>query len=439
MAGMDDEGMFPDTSSSYGSSGRRGGYYRDGDEDEEDEMEFRVPAPRVSGRARGGMLGSRRRRGSSSSSGNTVSSYEEGAGFRDIERSSAHIGAREPRSYNEGARRRGNTSKGRFGRRPFAHDMDRPYSARYSDSHGRDFATDAYSGGKLRKGYRMVRRFNGSNFVAKMGEVTSDPTSPCTFFAIAAMMSRCDRVEDWLKLAKNKLHIAADFLLHRIVEVYAESALLLKAGLGFTVVNNADYKNGEVTATKTYHGHLTVHYGAFVTRPDYQLMLEDMRLTGYIGGKGSGMITSTAQLDTGGARRGSARPSFICYAVPIAQKRLPQVLSLSGHIEMDDVLPENMPVQGALYGGRDWQNRRFRWTDVYNSERNSRDYFRTKGYAFPLVSFQGWQANYDLNEGIFKKYSQGEGHLAGGDYPGAIHVVNGDEPYFDYPGDPSLF
>jgi hypothetical protein len=168
-------------------------------------------------------------------------------------------------------------------------------------------------------------------------------------------------------------------------------------------------------------------------------MLEDMRLTGYIGGKGSGMITSTAQLDTGGARRGSARPSFICYAVPIAQKRLPQVLSLSGHIEMDDVLPENMPVQGALYGGRDWQNRRFRWTDVYNSERNSRDYFRTKGYAFPLVSFQGWQANYDLNEGIFKKYSQGEGHLAGGDYPGAIHVVNGDEPYFDYPGDPSLF
>lgn len=437
MAGMDDEGMFPETSSSYA----RGGYYHDGDEDDEEEMDFRTPPART--RSRGyGMLGSRRRRGSSSS-GNTISSYddsEEGDAFGNIERSSAHIGARESRSYYEGARRRGGTKKGRFGRRPFAHDLERPYGARYSEAHARDFASDVtLPNGKLRKGYRMVRRFNGSNFVAKMSEVTSDPTSPCTFFSIASMMSRCDRIEDWIKLAKNKLHIAADFLLHRIVEVYAESSLLLKAGLGFTLLNNADYKNGEVTATKTYHGHLTVHYGAFVTQPDYELMMEDVRLVGYIGGKGSGMITSTTQLDTGGPRRGSARPSFICYAIPIAQKHLPQVLSLSGAMEFDDVLTQNMPVQGSLYGGRDWHNRRFRWADVYNAERSSRDYFSTGGYAFPQASYQGWQANYDLNEGLFKVYSEGEGHLSGGDYPGAINVVNGDEPYFDYPGPPSLF
>jgi hypothetical protein len=168
-------------------------------------------------------------------------------------------------------------------------------------------------------------------------------------------------------------------------------------------------------------------------------MLEDMRLTGYIGGKGGGMVRSLADLDTGGARRGSARPSFVVYALPIAQKLLPQVLSLSGRLEMDDVLPENMPVQGSLFGGTDWHNKRFRWTDLYGAERNSRDYFRTKGYNFPLVSLEAWQANYDLNEGLFKKYSHGEGHLSGGDYPGALHVVNGDEPYFDYPGDPNLF
>jgi hypothetical protein len=431
LAGMDDDGMFPEVSRYSGS------YYRDDDEDESSYgQEFRAPSSRARARGGHGMLGSRRRRFGSSSS------REEGAGGweSEMEHASAHIGAKERASYFGGSSGKGRARRGRFGRRPFAHALDRPGGARYSDAHGRDFATDVrLPGGKLRKGYRMVRRFNGSNFVSKMGEITSDPQSPCTFFAIASMMSRCDKVEHWMKLAKNKLHIASDFLLHRIVEVYAESALLLKAGLGFTVVNNADYKNGEVTATKTYHGHLTVHYGAFVTRPDYQLMLEDMRLTGYIGGKGGGMVRSLADLDTGGARRGSARPSFVVYALPIAQKLLPQVLSLSGRLEMDDVLPENMPVQGSLFGGTDWHNKRFRWTDLYGAERNSRDYFRTKGYTFPLVSFQGWQANYDLNEGLFKKYSHGEGHLSGGDYPGALHVVNGDEPYFDYPGDPNLF
>jgi len=436
LAGMDDEGMF----SAQGGFGHGSGYYRDDDEEDEDSMEFRVPHARSGARAHG-MLGSRRRGNSFSSSEDNFGS-EEGAGSwdKELEHASAHIGAKQPRSYYEGAYRRGGTRRGRFGRRPFAHALDLPGGARFSEAHGRDLASSVRLGdGRLRKGYRMVQRLNGSNFVAKMGEITTDPQSPCTFFAIAAMMSRCDKLEHWMKLAKNKLHVASDFLLHRICEVYAESALLLKAGLGFTVVNNADYKNGEVTSTKTYHGHLTVHYGAFVTRPDYQLMLEDMRLTGYIGGKGGGMVRAYEDLDMGSSRRGSGRPSFICYSVPIAQKRLPQVLSLSGRFEMDDILPENMPVQGSLYGGTDWHNRRFRWNDLYTQERNSRDYFRTKGYAVPLVSFQGWQANYDLNEGLFKVYSRGEGHLAGGDYPGALHVVNGDEPYFDYPGDPNLF
>jgi hypothetical protein len=436
LAGMDDEGMF----SARGGFGHGSGYYRDDDEEDEDSMELRVPHARSRARAHG-MLGSRRRGNSFSSSEDNFGS-EEGAGSwdKELEHASAHIGAKEPRSYYEGAYRKGGTRRGRFGRRPFAHALDLPGGARFSDAHGRDLALSVrLADGRLRKGYRMVQRLNGSNFVAKMGEITTDPQSPCTFFAIAAMMSRCDKLEHWMKLAKNKLHIASDFLLHRICELYAESALLLKAGLGFTVVNNADYKNGEVTSTKTYHGHLTVHYGAFVTRPDYQLMLEDMRLTGYIGGKGGGMVRAYEDLDMGSSQRGSGRPSFICYSVPIAQKRLPQILSLSGRFEMDDVLPENMPVQGSLYGGTDWHNRRFRWNDLYTQERNSRDYFRTKGYAVPLVSFQGWQANYDLNEGLFKVYSRGEGHLAGGDYPGALHVVNGDEPYFDYPGDPNLF
>ncbi len=274
----------------------------------------------------------------------------------------------------------------------------------------------------------------------KMGEVTTDPTSPCTFFTIAAMMSRCDKLEHWMKLAKNRLHIAADFLLHRIVEVYAESALLLKAGLGFTLVGHADFKNGEVVATKTYHAHLTVHFGAFVDRPDHQLILEDMRLVGYIGGKGSGMVMHPSELETGSAQRGSGRPSFVVAALPIAQKKLSPILSPSGTLSgMDDVLPENMPVQGALFGGTDWHGRRWRFEDKHNEERNAGDFFNSKGNVFPSVSFQGWQANYDLNDGSFKVYSQGEGHLAGGDYPGAIHVVNGDVPYFDYPGDPSFF
>jgi hypothetical protein len=436
LAGMDDEGTFP-TTDSY-----RSGYYRDDDEFDEDEG-FRGQSGLISSRRAPGsrLLGSRRRARGSTTSGRGLSAFadehEEGAGFsHEIDALGAPIGAREAHDYYDGARRRG---RNRFARRPFAHSLARRDGQRFSEGHGRDFATDAVVDGKWRKGYRMVQRFNGSNFVAKMTEITSDPSSPCTFFAMASMMSRCDRVEHWIKLAKNRLHIASDFLLHRIVEVYAESALLLKAGLGFTVVNNADYKNGEVTATKTYHGHLTVHYGAFVTRPDYQLMLEDMRLTGYIGGKGGGMVMHPSDLDVGGARRGSSRPSFIVTAIPIAQKSLPQVLSLSGTLEMDDVLPENMPVQGALYGGVDWHNRRWRWRDLYNSQRNSRDYFQSKGHTYPLVSFQGWQANYDLNEGVFKVYSHGEGHLAGGDYPGAIHVVNGDVPYFDYPGDPNLF
>jgi hypothetical protein len=296
-----------------------------------------------------------------------------------------------------------------------------------------DDTTD--TSGRLLPGHRMVRRFNGSNFIAKMREVTTRMSDPVTFFTVAAMMSRQDKKEHLLKLVKNRLHVAFNFLLFRIPELHMESAILCKAGLGMTIVNNSDYKNGETVATKTYHGHLTVHYGAVVTHRDWQLMLEDLRCNGYIQGKGTGFLRSTSDLMAASRSEGKRNKSFICYAQPIAKesRQLPPMLSLSGHWEMPDVIPRNLPESGRLYHGCDWYDRVWDWHNTYTHERPKHEYFKSKGYTWPQVGLMGWHAEYNLNQGRFQIASHGAGHLAGSDYPGAVAVLNGDASWFDPP------
>lgn len=286
---------------------------------------------------------------------------------------------------------------------------------------------------RYREGYRMMNRFNGSNFVRKMKKISAKNGDPSAFFAIACMMSRQDRVEDLIKLVENGLHVAFDFLLFRLVELHMESAILCKAGLGVTVVNNSDYKNAETVSTKTYHGHLTVHYGAKVTKRDWQLMLEDLRCNGYIQGKGSGFIMNPGDLLRSSRSTGSRNKSFICYAQPIASPELPPMLSMSGQWEMPDVVPQNLPESGRLYHGCDWYNKLWGWHDTMVREREKQTYFRTKGNVWPQVAFRGWHQVYSLNNGRFQIESYGEGHLAGSDYPGAIHVLNGDSSWFNPP------
>jgi len=295
-------------------------------------------------------------------------------------------------------------------------------------------STDETSG-RLLPGHRMVRRFNGSNFIAKMREVTTRMSDPVTFFTVAAMMSRQDKKKHLLKLVKNRLHVAFNFLLFRIPELHMESAILCKAGLGMTIVNNSDYKNGETVATKTYHGHLTVHYGAVVTHRDWQLMLEDLRCNGYIQGKGTGFLRSTSDLMAASRSEGKRNKSFICYAQPIAKesRQLPPMLSLSGHWEMPDVIPRNLPESGRLYHGCDWYDRVWDWHNMYTHERPKHEYFKSKGYTWPQVGLMGWHAEYNLNQGRFQIASHGAGHLAGSDYPGAVAVLNGDASWFDPP------
>lgn len=425
MAGMDDEGNFPTPSEREYAEEMH--YYDDDDEDEEIAMSI---ASRSTGTGSVSLLGSRRRggrrrRGRYSRKGKER--YEQ-------EFSESQIGAGAPRarSYYEGARRRG--APRRFGRAPFAHALEAPFRERYSEHHGFD-AIDPGTG-KLRKGLRMVQRFNGSNFVRNVEAVTEDPSSPCTFFALAFMMSRCDRIEDYQKLIKNRLHVDSNFLIFRIVELYTESAILLKAGLGFTAVNNSDYVNGLITGTKTYHGHLTVHFGAFVTLPDHEVMMEDMRMAGYIGGKGTGVVMGPKDLTQRGTRRGSGRPSCIVYSYPIATEKLPRLQSLNGRWELEDVRPENLPAHGALYPGVDWHERIWRWTETITSERADRRFFHKRGFTNPLIGFQGWQMIYNLNEGNFFVWSHGEGHLSGLDYVGAVNVMNGNDSHGRYPGDP---
>lgn len=271
-----------------------------------------------------------------------------------------------------------------------------------------------------------------------MFSVSDDPSSACTFFAIAFMMSRCDKMVHYEKLIKNRLHVDSNFLIHRIIDMHTESAILLKAGLGFSAVNNTDFVNANIAGTKSYHGHLTVHFGAFVTQPDHEMMMEDMRMCGYIGGKGKGVVMGPHQLSKNGVRLGSARPSLIVYAYPIATEDLSRFSSLTGRWEMEDVLPSNIPIQGALHPGVDWHERRWNWSGTVASERTDRSFFHKRGYTNPLIGFQGWQASYNLNEGNFYVSSFGEGHLAGGDYVGAVNVMNGNEAYFNYPKDPIL-
>jgi hypothetical protein len=312
--------------------------------------------------------------------------------------------------------------------------------AEYYDDHpgpatrvGKTGGKSVLAGGRYREGYRMMNRFNGSNFVRKMKKISAKNGDPSAFFAIACMMSRQDRVEDLMKLVENGLHVAFDFLLFRLIELHMESAILCKAGLGVTVVNNSDYKNAETVSTKTYHGHLTVHYGAKVTKRDWQLMLEDLRCNGYIQGKGSGFIMNPGDLLRSSRSTGSRNKSFICYAQPIASPELSPMLSLSGQWEMPDVVPQNLPEAGRLYHGSDWYNRLWGWHDAMVREREKQTYFRTKGNIWPQVAFRGWHQVYSLNNGRFQIESYGEGHLAGSDYPGAVHVLNGDSSWFNPP------
>ena len=325
-------------------------------------------------------------------------------------------GAREPVEYTEEER----VELG------FAHDRGDVWNA------GPTWVTDENI---LRDGHKMTRRFRGSNFIAKMREITTRQGDPVTFFTIAAMKSRQDRKEDLMKLVKNRLHVAFNFLLFRLPELHMESAILCKAGLGMTIVNNSDYKNGETVATKTYHGHLTVHYGAIVTKRDWQLMLEDMRCNGYIQGKGSGFLRHPNDLMAASRSQGKRNRSFICYAQPIAKvsRTLPPFLSLSGKWEMPDVVPRNLPESGHLYHGCDWYDMVWKWHDSMARERPKYEYFKSKGYTWPQVALRGWHAEYNLSQGRFQVASHGHGHLAGSDYPGAVAVLNGDASWFDPP------
>jgi hypothetical protein len=289
--------------------------------------------------------------------------------------------------------------------------------------------------GRLRSGHRMVRRFNGSNFISKLREITPRKSDPITFFTIAAMESRQDRKSDLLKLVKNRLHVAFNFLLFRMPELHMESAILCKAGLGMTIVNNSDYKNAETVSTKTYHGHLTVHYGAIVTKRDWQLMLEDLRCNGYIQGKGTGFLRHPNDLLASSTSQGKRNRSFICYAQPIAResRQLPPFLSLSGQWEMPDVVPQNLPENGRLFHGSDWYDIVWNWHDMLSQERPKHNYYRTKGYTWPQVAAMGWHAEYNISEERFTISSHGAGHLSGSDYQGAVAVLNGDASWFDPP------
>lgn len=285
---------------------------------------------------------------------------------------------------------------------------------------------------KTSKGYEVIQRFSGSNFVMKMKYITDSPGDPDVFFAIAAMMSRQDKKEHWMKLVKHHLHLAVDFLMFRIVEVMTESAILLKAGLGLTAVNHSDYKNGEVVSTKTYHGHLTVHYGAVVTKHDWLMMMEDMRLTGYLGGKGKGFMKHPKQLMRDQASTGQRERSVICFAMPIGCDYLP-VLSISGHWQMPDVIPKNIPENGYLFNGVDWYERIWGFRTHIEKQRPMLELYRTKGLALPQVSFAGWHMTYDLTESKFMVANNGQGHLQGGDYQGAKAVMEGHKTWFDTP------
>jgi hypothetical protein len=292
----------------------------------------------------------------------------------------------------------------------------------------------------MREGYKMVYRFNGSNFVTKMKKLTTMPNDVCTAFTIAAMMGRQDRLEDWITMVTNGLHLPINFLLQRIIELYAESAILCKAGLGLTIVNNTDFKNAETVSTKTMHGHLTVHHGALVIQKDWLLMIEDARLVGYIGGKGDKFLTNRKQLLNGATHgKGNFRPSFICYAYPIATTSFYPILSISGRWEFEDVRPENLPTDGALIPGVDWYELIWGWTSAMQRERIGQRHWRKQGYIWPRTSHAGWFMAYDMNGGSFAVKERGKGHLAGSDYTGALPALQGEIPFWKYPGDPVVF
>jgi hypothetical protein len=282
------------------------------------------------------------------------------------------------------------------------------------------------------KGYEVIKRFSSSNFIMKMKYITDAPGDPDVFFAIAAMMSRQDKKEHWMKLVKHHLHLAVDFLMFRIVEVMTESAILLKAGLGMTAINHSDYKNGEVVSTKTYHGHLTVHYGAIVVYKDWLMMMEDMKLTGYLGGKGKGFMKHPRQLMHDQGSTGHRERSVICMAMPIGCDYLP-VLSISGHWQMPEVVPKNIPENGYLFNGVDWYERIWGFKTKIEKDRPKLDLYRTKGHALPQVSFVGWHMSYDITEAKFMVANNGQGHLKGGDYQGAKAVMEGHKTWFDTP------
>lgn len=361
---------------------------------------------------------------------------EEGEGFKHPEEFSFGIGARRKHSYfgTHGKKR------GRFTRTPYAHDFSESSDILYSEDHGHILEDYILPNGSIRKGYKMIKRFNGSNFVKKMEEISDSPSSIFTFFTIAAMMSHCSKLKHWMKLVKNKMHVPMNFLLFRFISVYAESALLLKGGLGYTILNHSNIAGGVVVNTKTMHSNLTIHYGARVVNPQKAIMMEDLKLAGYIGGKGDGVIKSIDDLDFEIGTNIKRCPSFIVYAIPITEQRasLPSVLTISGRYSLDDSVSINTSRE-ALFSGVDWHERRFMWDEIHNSDITKDKEFSSRGFILPRVSLHGWQASYDINEAKFKVSNRGEGHLSGGDYPGALDVVNGDAALFDYPGDPDLF
>jgi len=457
---MEEEGRgAPKTSVRRSSRRRRGGITAlasAGTDDEPEEEVGEQILGRDTGSGSGGLLSSRRtrrrRRRSRRSRGTSGSSDFDAYAMAGapLDPRSATYYAGTGGAYTRGDRGRrapfathtahsSTAASGQGGRHMFGAGTDRTYQRTVTKA-TKGLAGTPSNVTSMREGYKMIYRFNGSNFVSKMTDLTTMPNDVCTAFTIAAMMGRQDEQEHWETMVTNGLHLPINFLLQRIIELYAESAILCKAGLGLTVVNNGDFKNAETVSTKTYHGHLTIHYGALVVQKDWLLMMEDARIVGYIGGKGDKFLTNRKQLLNGATHgKGNFRPSFICYAYPIACQSFYPILSLSGRWEFEDVRPENLPTDGALFPGVDWYELLWGWNAAIYRDRVGQRHWRKQGYIWPRTSHAGWYMAYDMNGASFSVKERGKGHLAGSDYSGALAALQGEVPFWKYPGDPAVF
>jgi hypothetical protein len=242
----------------------------------------------------------------------------------------------------------------------------------------------------------------------------------------------CDREEHWLDLMHANVYLPISILLARPNITHSVYSGILMVGGIETAMNafsKTDMEFGSDAKTKMFEGHYTTYMKTLVKDPRRVTIIEDAHPAFYVGGHGTGWMTSSDDINIWISLQQHGRnvPSLLSIVEPInAGKVSLPVISLKGRIEHQNYNEQRK--DGSHYNSVEFVHNRFNLE--YYTERHitidGEDTFQNLHFKPNLNVFQGVQFAYNPATKAFSNHKDCQGHLGrDGSQPGAAKCWNG--------------